>query len=62
LIERLSTRLVVTSMLMPASYVGVVPRCIGSKTKQNRYLWHLDEVFLRSDHKDVDLGQVPKER
>jgi phosphoenolpyruvate synthase/pyruvate phosphate dikinase len=38
------------------------PYLESSKTKQNRYLWHLDEVFLRSDHKDVDLGQVPKER
>jgi len=38
------------------------PYLESSKAKQNRYLWHLDEVFLRSDHKDVDLGQVPRER
>jgi phosphoenolpyruvate synthase/pyruvate phosphate dikinase len=38
------------------------PYLESSKAKRNRYLWHLDEVFLRSDHKDVDLGQVPRER
>ena len=38
------------------------PYLESSKAKRNRYLWHLDEVFLRSDHKDVDLDQVPKER
>jgi phosphohistidine swiveling domain-containing protein len=38
------------------------PYLESSKAKRNRYLWHLDEVFLRSDHKDVDLGQAPKEK
>jgi phosphoenolpyruvate synthase/pyruvate phosphate dikinase len=38
------------------------PYLESSKAKRNRYLWHLDEVFLRSDHKGVDLGQVPKEK
>ncbi|MGE5841556.1 MAG: phosphoenolpyruvate synthase, partial [Deltaproteobacteria bacterium] len=38
------------------------PYLESSEAKRNRYLWHLDEVFLRSDHKDVDLGQVPKEK
>jgi hypothetical protein len=38
------------------------PYLESNKAKRNRYLWHLDEVFLRSDHKDVNLDQVPKER
>jgi phosphoenolpyruvate synthase/pyruvate phosphate dikinase len=38
------------------------PYLESSEAKRNQYLWHLDEVFLRSDQKDVDLGQVPKEK
>jgi hypothetical protein len=40
----------------------VRPYLESSKARQNRFLRHLDEVFLRRDDKGVDLGQLPKER
>jgi phosphoenolpyruvate synthase/pyruvate phosphate dikinase len=38
------------------------PYLESRKARQNQYLRHMDEVFLRSDDKGVDLGQLPKER
>jgi hypothetical protein len=38
------------------------PYLESRKAKQNRFLRQLDEAFLRSDQRGVDLGQVSKER
>jgi hypothetical protein len=38
------------------------PYLESRKARQNQYLRQMDEVFLRSDDKGVDLRQLPKER